>query len=85
MQIEYPEIEDLAKPRHRFMSSYEQVTKFHYYMLLMLLKTRYYLLSFLFSHRANFLYVQRVQPFDKRYQYLLFAAEPYEIIAFKVF
>ncbi|KAL5546059.1 hypothetical protein UlMin_005746 [Ulmus minor] len=49
-QIEYPEIEDLAKPRHRFMSSYEQ----------------------------------RVQPFDKRYQYLLCAAEPYEIIAFKV-
>ncbi|KAF5750437.1 splicing factor 3A subunit 2-like [Tripterygium wilfordii] len=49
-QIEYPEIEDNAKPRHRFMSSYEQ----------------------------------RVQPFDKRYQYLLFAAEPYEIIAFKV-
>ncbi|XP_023882842.2 uncharacterized protein LOC111995165 [Quercus suber] len=49
-QIEYPEIEDLSKPRHRFMSSYEQ----------------------------------RVQPFDKRYQYLLFAAEPYEIIAFKV-
>jgi hypothetical protein len=25
IQIEYPEIEDLAKPRHRFMSSYEQV------------------------------------------------------------
>ncbi|XP_024023004.1 splicing factor 3A subunit 2 [Morus notabilis] len=49
-QIEYPEIEDLAKPRHRFMSSYEQ----------------------------------RIQPFDKRYQYLLFAAEPYEIIGFKV-
>ncbi|KAI5442543.1 hypothetical protein KIW84_011549 [Lathyrus oleraceus] len=24
-QIEHPEIEDLAKPRHRFMSSYEQV------------------------------------------------------------
>ncbi|ESR41708.1 Matrin-type domain-containing protein [Citrus sinensis] len=49
-QIEYPEIEDLSKPRHRFMSSFEQ----------------------------------RVQPFDKRYQYLMFAAEPYEIIAFKV-
>ncbi|XP_059436647.1 uncharacterized protein LOC132169669 [Corylus avellana] len=49
-QIEYPDIEDLAKPRHRFMSSYEQ----------------------------------RVQPFNKRYQYLLFAADPYEIIAFKV-
>ncbi|KAI4365626.1 hypothetical protein MLD38_021592 [Melastoma candidum] len=49
-QIEYPEIEDLAKPRHRFMSSYEQ----------------------------------RIQPFDKAYQYLLFAAEPYEIIGFKV-
>ncbi|PRQ17075.1 putative Zinc finger, U1-type, SF3A2 domain-containing protein [Rosa chinensis] len=49
-QIEYPEIEDNAKPRHRFMSSYEQ----------------------------------RVQPYEKRYQYLLFAAEPYEIVAFKV-
>ncbi|XP_051131593.1 uncharacterized protein LOC127251775 [Andrographis paniculata] len=49
-QIEYPEIEDNTKPRHRFMSSFEQ----------------------------------RVQPFDKRYQYLLFAAEPYEIISFKV-
>lgn len=49
-QIEYPEIEDNMKPRHRFMSSVEQ----------------------------------RVQSFDKRYQYLLFAAEPYEIISFKV-
>ncbi|XP_057514121.1 uncharacterized protein LOC130795867 [Actinidia eriantha] len=49
-QIEYPEIEDNTKPRHRFMSSFEQ----------------------------------RVQSFDKRYQYLMFAAEPYEIIAFKV-
>lgn len=49
-QIEYPEIEDLIKPRHRFMSSFEQ----------------------------------RVESFDKRYQYLLFAADPYEIIGFKV-
>nr|CAD1818458.1 unnamed protein product [Ananas comosus var. bracteatus] len=49
-QIEYPEIEDNIKPRHRFMSSFEQ----------------------------------RVQACDKRYQYLLFAAEPYEIIAFKI-
>ncbi|GAB2229621.1 hypothetical protein Drorol1_Dr00013868 [Drosera rotundifolia] len=49
-QIEYPEIEDNAKPRHRFMSSYEQ----------------------------------RVESFDKKYQFLLFAADPYEIIAFKV-
>ncbi|GAB4847976.1 Splicing factor 3A subunit 2 [Ancistrocladus abbreviatus] len=49
-QIEYPEIEDNAKPRHRFMSSFEQ----------------------------------RVEAFDKRFQYLLFAADPYEIIAFKV-
>ncbi|XP_050142043.1 uncharacterized protein LOC126618011 isoform X2 [Malus sylvestris] len=49
-QIEYPEIEDNTKPRHRFMSSYEQ----------------------------------RVQPVDKKYQYLLFAAEPYEIVAFKL-
>ncbi|KAL8039581.1 hypothetical protein ABFX02_10G045600 [Erythranthe guttata] len=49
-QIEYPEIEDNTKPRHRFMSSFEQ----------------------------------KLQPFDKRYQFLLFAAEPYEIISFKV-
>uniref|UniRef100_A0A7C9EKV8 Matrin-type domain-containing protein n=1 Tax=Opuntia streptacantha TaxID=393608 RepID=A0A7C9EKV8_OPUST len=49
-QIEYPEIEDNTKPRHRFMSSFEQ----------------------------------RVEAFDKKFQYLLFAAEPYEIIAFKV-
>ncbi|VVB07429.1 unnamed protein product [Arabis nemorensis] len=49
-QIEYPEIEDNIKPKHRVMSSFEQ----------------------------------KVQPYDKRYQYLLFAAEPYEIIAFKV-
>lgn len=27
---------------------------------------------------------QRIESWDKRYQYLLFAAEPYEIIAFKV-
>ncbi|XP_066388314.1 uncharacterized protein [Miscanthus floridulus] len=49
-EIGYPEIEDNCKPRHRFMSSYEQ----------------------------------KVQSWDKRYQYLLFAAEPYEIIAFKI-
>ncbi|WOL15838.1 splicing factor 3A subunit 2-like [Canna indica] len=49
-QIEYPEIEDNAKPRHRFMSSFEQ----------------------------------RMEACDKRYQYLLFAAEPYETVAFKV-
>lgn len=29
--------------------------------------------------------MQRVQSFDKNYQFLLFAAEPYEIIGFKVF
>lgn len=28
--------------------------------------------------------MQKIQAFDKRYQFLLFAAEPYEIIAFKV-
>ncbi|KAL6907523.1 hypothetical protein ACP4OV_002562 [Aristida adscensionis] len=49
-EIGYPEIEENSKPRHRFMSSYEQ----------------------------------KVQSWDKRYQYLLFAAEPYEIIAFKI-
>lgn len=29
-------------------------------------------------------YEQRKEPWDKHYQYLLFAAEPYEVIAFKV-
>jgi len=28
--------------------------------------------------------VQRVEPWNKDYQYLLFSAEPYEIISFKV-
>ena len=29
-------------------------------------------------------YEQRVEPPDKKWQYLLFAAEPYETISFKV-
>ncbi|GIL54529.1 hypothetical protein Vafri_10023 [Volvox africanus] len=49
-QIEYPEIEENAKPRHRFMSAYEQ----------------------------------RVEAADKAFQYLIFAAEPYEHISFKI-
>lgn len=49
-QIEYPEIEEGTKPRHRVMSSYEQ----------------------------------RKEPWSKEWQYLLFAAEPYEVIAFKI-
>eukprot|EP01067_Filipodium_phascolosomae_P007100 Filipodium_phascolosomae@DN5607_c0_g1_i1.p1 len=49
-EIEYPEIETNFKPRHRFMSAYEQ----------------------------------KVEPPDSKFQYLLFAAEPYETIAFKV-
>ena len=49
-QIDYPEIAEGVRPRHRFMSAYEQ----------------------------------RVEPPDRSWQYLLFAAEPYETIAFKV-
>ena len=49
-QVDYPEIEDGLKPRHRFMSAYEQ----------------------------------KVEPWDKAYQYLLVAAEPYETLAFKI-
>nr|ADI46858.1 SPL2f [Volvox carteri f. nagariensis] len=49
-QVEYPEIEESVKPRHRFMSAYEQ----------------------------------RVETADKAFQYLIFAAEPYENISFKV-
>jgi splicing factor 3A subunit 2 len=48
--VEYPEIEEGAKPRHRFMSAYEQ----------------------------------KKEAWDKSYQYLLFAADPYEVIAFKI-
>lgn len=49
-QVEYPEIDEGVKPRHRFMSAYEQ----------------------------------KVEVQDKSFQYLLFAADPYETIAFKV-
>ncbi|RKO87062.1 hypothetical protein BDK51DRAFT_36365 [Blyttiomyces helicus] len=49
-QIQYPETADGVRPRHRFMSAYEQ----------------------------------KVEPPSKHFQYLLFAAEPYETIAFKV-
>src|ERR1044072_8793231 len=85
LQIEYPEIEELTKPRHRFMSSYEQVYDFDFIDLCLsssVLMSSFSISVFLTYH--IFLWTQRVQPFDKRYQYLLFAAEPYEIIAFKV-
>lgn len=49
-QVEYPEIEEGGKPRHRFMSSFEQ----------------------------------KKEPSDGKYQYLMFSAEPYEVISFKV-
>ena len=35
-------------------------------------------------HRFMSAYEQRIEPPDKAWQYLLFAAEPYETIAFKV-
>uniref|UniRef100_A0A3P9JJ96 Splicing factor 3A subunit 2 n=1 Tax=Oryzias latipes TaxID=8090 RepID=A0A3P9JJ96_ORYLA len=35
-------------------------------------------------HRFMSAYEQRIEPPDRRWQYLLFAAEPYETIAFKV-
>ncbi|KAM3715971.1 Splicing factor 3A subunit [Dirofilaria immitis] len=35
-------------------------------------------------HRFMSAYEQKVQPPDKRWQYILFAAEPYETIAFKI-
>ncbi|KAJ3041580.1 Splicing factor 3A subunit 2 [Rhizophlyctis rosea] len=49
-QIQYPEVTEGIKPRHRFMSAFEQ----------------------------------RIEAPMKQYQYLLFAAEPYETISFKV-
>ncbi|KAI8820162.1 uncharacterized protein EV422DRAFT_531880 [Fimicolochytrium jonesii] len=49
-QIQYPEAAEGIKPRHRFMSAYEQ----------------------------------RQEEPNRAFQYLLFAAEPYETIAFKV-
>jgi hypothetical protein len=35
-------------------------------------------------HRFMSAYEQKVEPPDRKWQYLLFAAEPYETIAFKV-
>ncbi|KHJ79321.1 hypothetical protein OESDEN_21034, partial [Oesophagostomum dentatum] len=35
-------------------------------------------------HRFMSAYEQKIQPPDKRWQYLLFAAEPYETIGFKI-
>jgi splicing factor 3A subunit 2 len=35
-------------------------------------------------HRFMSSYEQRIEPPDKQWQYLLFAAEPYETIAFKI-
>lgn len=35
-------------------------------------------------HRFMSAYEQRIEPPDRRWQYLLLAAEPYETIAFKV-
>jgi len=48
--LQFPDIEPGAQPRHSFMSAYEQ----------------------------------KVEPPDARYQYLLFAAAPYETVAFKI-
>ena len=35
-------------------------------------------------HRFMSAYEQKMEPPDRKWQYLLFAAEPYETIAFKV-
>ena len=35
-------------------------------------------------HRFMSAYEQRIEPPDKTWQYLLFAAEPYETVSFKV-
>jgi len=50
-ELTYKDIQEDLRPRHRFMSAFEQ--------------------------RVDL-------PRDKRYQYILFAAEPYETIAFKI-
>eukprot|EP01039_Chlorochromonas_danica_P010534 gene10534-11671_t len=49
-EVDYPEVESGAQPRHRFMSAFEQ----------------------------------KIEAPDKNYQYLLFACDPYETIAFKI-
>lgn len=49
-EVEYPEVLEKIKPRHRFMSAFEQ----------------------------------KVEAPDSKFQYLLFACEPYETISFKV-
>ena len=40
--------------------------------------------DFMPRHRFMSSFEQRVEQADKSYQYLLFAAEPYEVVAFKI-
>ena len=68
-KVDYPEIAEGIFPRHRFMSAYEQkVDLFGFFLV-----------------ETFILYnLSKVEPPDRKWQYLLFAAEPYETIAFKV-
>ena len=66
--MDYPEIAEGIFPRHRFMSAYEQKVGF-----IWLLEETFILYN-----------LSKVEPPDRKWQYLLFAAEPYETIAFKV-
>lgn len=68
------------------MASYEQVkqstcliVRFSVCGMLLCL-----LLPCINSNLTDWCFVQKVESWDKKYQYLLFAAEPYEIIGFKV-
>ena len=42
------------------------------------------LFGFLLEEALIFYHLSKVEPPDRKWQYLLFAAEPYETIAFKV-
>ncbi len=77
-QVDYPEIAEGVVPRHRFMSAYEQkVGHFLYFFLLEKFQRFFFAVVDWFS-------CGQVEPPDRKWQYLLFAAEPYETIAFKV-
>ena len=36
------------------------------------------------THRFMSSYEQKIEPWDKKYQYVVFACDPYETIAFKI-
>ena len=72
-EVDYPEIEDGLQPRHRFMSAYEQRASRDPPRATGRRRAR-----------AHARALPQVEAPDKEWQFLLFAAEPYETVGFKI-